>query len=177
MAVSFDVQGDGPPPVNMRVVGARWSQLPIGADGDLARLANTLDAARFDDPTLVPELGLRDGDAGRPAALLMIGTSFCWQLGAALSQLGATRSVELWYYAKSAWRFVDGQRVAADAGAPQDLDALRRALLAVDAVVIECNESALPRLGAGAIASALLAFGVEPGRPLTPEEIHEHSSM
>lgn len=159
--------------VPMRGLDVQRGELRVraGADElDLVEMANLLDERPWHQPTPVPVVRPRDGDATPPIRLLVEGTSFCWAVLPHLAATAAASPLTFQYYLRRRHEWLDGraQPSTPTAWSADDLPALLAELLSYRVIVIEINELRLPGMGHGLLEGLLMLFGEQPLAEPTP---------
>jgi hypothetical protein len=138
-----DVQGEERPQFECVVDGVHPQ--PGYHDSELLRIANLLDARDFAVPA--PRVAIRpvSSEKARPINLLMVGSSFCWELMRQFENSKAIAIQEFLYY------FHRKSRHSTKRGFNFDHNSYRpdKELKRRDIVVIEINQSVLWRAGFG----------------------------
>jgi len=140
-----------------------------GSENDLVRLANLLDTSPWEKPIAQPTLLVGNGVPVASVPMLIVGSSFSWELARHCATGGCASPVTIWYYFRTERRIVDGVWTE---GQPVDmsLERIRETLLGHKVILVECNESAVEVFGMGFPERALEALGVEPVKA-PPEEL------
>ena len=127
------------------------SNEPIDLDKDVARLGNILFTrslfTEYQYPVTSPDAG---NGAFRPD-MLLIGSSFCWNMLYYLDMNNACSHINFYYYFNSNYSYPGKQRITID----RDTIDWKREVLARDFVLIEINESQIHEAGFGFIERAL----------------------
>jgi hypothetical protein len=152
----------------LEVTGTTRQRGAPGRDADLLRMANLLDERSWRDDTWTITLAPRAGHTGRPLRLLVVGTSFSWNLVEPLSRYGAAEPLTFLYYYKTRYEYAAGE-----AQPKQPVDAFRAALreqlLRYDVVLLENHSLSLLVMGFDFVEEALRAFGETPLTAAPPE--------
>jgi hypothetical protein len=124
---------------------------PIDLDKDIARLANVLFTRALFTDYLYP-VTRTDAPAGswRPD-VLMIGSSFCWNILHYLGPHGVFKPLDFYYYFNTAYSYPEKARRPID----RERVDWRGEVFSRDFVIIEVNEVAIDEMGYGFIETAL----------------------
>lgn len=124
---------------------------PIDLDKDVARLANVLFTRALFTEYLYP-VTRTDAPPGawRPD-VLMIGSSFCWNILHYLGAHGVFRPLDFYYYFNTAYSYPEKARRPID----RERVDWRGEVLSRDFIILEVNEVAIGEMGYGFIETAL----------------------
>jgi hypothetical protein len=132
-----------------------------GSEDDLVRLANLLDTSRWNGAIAQPSLKTTEGGRVPSVPILIVGSSFSWELARHCATDGCAQPVTIWYYFLTERR-VEGETWTEGRPVDKSPDRLREVMLAQKVILVECNESAAESFGMGFLEAALEAIGIEP---------------
>ena len=142
------------------VTGARPVDTPPDSDADLADLVNVWDTRRFWSPPMAPVIEKRMPENGTRARILIVGTSFVWNLTDLYQRQDVCSELEVWYYARTRVRFVGSPGTNLGERTPIDLETLdfEAELRRFDAVVLEAPRTNADKVGFGMPLAATRAL-------------------
>ncbi len=138
--------------------GTVVSSEPIDLDKDIARLANVLFTRALFTEYLYPETRTDAPRGSWRPGVLIIGSSFCWNILHYLGAHGVFRPLDFYYYFNTAYSYPEKTRRPID----RERVDWRGKVLSRDFIILEVNEVAIGEMGYDFIETAL--------RNLMPEE-------